>query len=82
MQLTSTDRNPDRNSFKIVLINQDRDDLAITGIGLIMMRAIKISHASGQVVGFTVGAPKRENEDQNAKHNVPRSKLGIYFEHL
>ena len=33
MKLTLTGRIPTRNSFKLVLINQYLDDLAITGMG-------------------------------------------------
>ena len=69
---------PSRNSFKLVLINQYLDDLAITGMGLTKIRTAKDSHKSGQVVKCKVELPKRENDPQNAKHNVARSRPGIY----
>jgi hypothetical protein len=78
LKLTLTGRMPTRNSLKIVLINQCLDDLAITGMGLTKIRIAKDSHKSGQVVKGKVGSPRRENDAQNAKHNVARSRLGIY----
>lgn len=78
MKLTLTDRMPTRNNFEIVLINQYLDDLAIIGKGLTKIRIAKDSHKSGQVVKCKVGLPRRENDAQNAKHNVARSRLGIY----
>ena len=69
---------PTRNNFEIVLINQYLDDLAIIGKGLTKIRIAKDSHKSGQVVKCKVGLPRRENDAQNAKHNVARSRLGIY----
>lgn len=78
MKLTLTGRTPTRNSLKIVLRNQYLDDLAIMGKGLTKIRIAKDSHKSGQIVKCKVGSPRRENDAQNAKHNVARSRLGIY----
>jgi len=78
MKLTLTGPIPAKNSFKKVLMNQYLDDLAIRGIGLNKIRIAKDSHKSGQVVKCNVGLPRRENDAQNAKHNVARSRLGIY----
>ena len=77
MKLTLTGRIPIRNSFKLVLINQYLDDFAITGKGLTKITIAKDNHKSGQVVKCKVGLPSRENDAQNAKHNVARSRLGI-----
>lgn len=78
MKLTLTGRTPIRNSFKLVLINQYLDDLAIMGKGLTKIKMAKDSQKSGQVVKCKVGLPRRENDAQNAKHSVARSRLGIY----
>lgn len=78
MKLTLIGRIPARHSFKLFLINQYLDDLAIMGMGLTTIRIAKDSHKSGQVVKCKVGLPRRENDAQNAKHNDARSRLGIY----